>query len=415
VLERAFVRRAAASYGANVALAVISLVNVLVVSRSLGPGGRGAVAFLTTVAYLTGQVASLGVQQANSNIGGSEDERRPALATNSAVLALVLGAAGVAAVALLMAIVPAAAAGSSLVPRLLAFAAVPAVILGDYLASLLTAGYRFAVVNTVAVAAPLLTLGVNSALAAAGTITVTTAVAAWVLGQFAIALVCAAYVALAGEGYGSLDTGLLRRMTGFGLKTHAGRTLNFANYRLDQWLVGAIAGDRQLGLYSVAVAWSEGLFFLPNALATVQRPDLVRATPEEARRRALRAHALAQAVTVVLAAILFVAARPLCVGVFGSDFADSASQLRVLALGGFGVVALKQLGDALIAQRRPLRESAAVLVAFVATVVLDAILIPRHGGLGAAVASTIAYTAGGIAAAILFLTAIGRGVRAGRA
>jgi Na+-driven multidrug efflux pump len=37
------------------------------------------------------------------------------------------------------------------------------------------------------------------------------------------------------------------------------------------------------------------------------------------------------------------------------------------------------------------------------TIALDVALIPPHGGLGAALASTISYTAGGLAAAIFFL------------
>jgi O-antigen/teichoic acid export membrane protein len=147
----------------------------------------------------------------------------------------------------------------------------------------------------------------------------------------------------------------------------------------------------------------------------VQRPDIVRADPETARRRVLRAHLAVQGFTLVLAAGLILLARPLCVGVFGSDFEGSVDQLRILALGGFGIVALKQLGDALIAQRRPLLESAAVAVAFACTVVLDVVLIPNHGGLGAASASSIAYTIGGLATAALFFRTIGaRSRRDGR-
>ena len=54
------------------------------------------------------------------------------------------------------------------------------------------------------------------------------------------------------------------------------------SYRLDQWLLGAIAGPRELGVYSVAVAWAEALWYLPTALAAVQRPDLVRAAKDRA-------------------------------------------------------------------------------------------------------------------------------------
>ena len=77
--------------------AVLSFVNLLIVARTLGPSGRGQLVFLMTVAYLTAQLASLGVQQANATLAGRYPEQRRALATNSVLFAAALGslAAGV--------------------------------------------------------------------------------------------------------------------------------------------------------------------------------------------------------------------------------------------------------------------------------------------------------------------------------
>jgi O-antigen/teichoic acid export membrane protein len=97
----------------------------------------------------------------------------------------------------------------------------------------------------------------------------------------------------------------------------------------------------------------------------------------------------------------------LCVTVFGEAFSGSVDDLRVLVLGAFGVVALKLLGNALTAQRRPGLASLGAAAALVVTVALDLALIPAYGGVGAAVASTLAYTAGGIVAAVLFVRVLG--------
>jgi Na+-driven multidrug efflux pump len=74
----------------------------------------------------------------------------------------------------------------------------------------------------------------------------------------------------------------------------------------------------------------------------------------------------------------------------------------VLALGAFGIVVFELLTNALTAQRKPILGSAAIGVAFVLTAALDLLLIPRYGGLGAAIATTVAYTGGGIAAVLIF-------------
>jgi O-antigen/teichoic acid export membrane protein len=151
------------------------------------------------------------------------------------------------------------------------------------------------------------------------------------------------------------------------------------------------------------------LFFLPTAYSSVQRPDLVRATPDEARQQALSSFRQSLMLTVVLALVLVALAPFLCVVIFGEDFRASIVPLRILALGAPGIVALKLFGNALTAQRKPLRETAAIASAFAAILALDAVLIPRHGAGGAAVASSISYTIGGVAAAAIFLWTFGSG------
>jgi O-antigen/teichoic acid export membrane protein len=61
----------------------------------------------------------------------------------------------------------------------------------------------------------------------------------------------------------------------------------------------------------------------------------------------------------------------------------------------------------LTAQRKPMLASAGVAVAFVLTASLNVILVPSHGGAGAALATTVGQTCGGVAAAVLFLRALG--------
>jgi O-antigen/teichoic acid export membrane protein len=166
--------------------------------------------------------------------------------------------------------------------------------------------------------------------------------------------------------------------------------------------VGAIAGSRELGIYSVAVAWAEALFYLPGVLVLIQRPDLVRADRDEAARYASRMFRVAIVLAAVMAIGLIVLAPILCVTIFGDEFAGGVEMLRILAFAAPGIVAVELLAGALIAQRKPLHASAAVAVAFVLSIVLNLLLIPGDGGEGAAIARTVAYTAGGVAAALIF-------------
>lgn len=394
------------TWGTSITVAVLSLVNVLVVSRTLGPAGRGDVAFLTTIGTFVAYLANLGVNQSNSNLGGTRPELRPALATNSALFAAGLGALAIGFVTALVAVAPGVGGHTSMGLRLIALAGVPVLVLETYLTNLLDAEYGFLVTNLAWLAAPVANVGVNGLLAATGHLTVQRAIVTWVASwSLSVALLVVAQARRAGFGRPSLP--LARSMLWFGLKAHAGRTLLVGNYRLDQWLMGALAGKRELGLYSVAVAWSEGLFQLPQALVMAQRPDLVRASPEAAARQTAGVFRIASVVTAFLAGVLALAAPFLCTTIFGHAFAGSVNMLRVLAIGGFGIAALKLFGQALTAQRKPMLETAGISVAFVLGLALDLVLIPGHGGMGAAVAASIAYGAGGVSVILIFARVFG--------
>ena len=376
-------------------------------ARFLGAGGRGQIALVMTIGTVASTLALLGVEQATVNLAGREPRHRPALATNAMLIAGVVGVGTSAALVLLTDLVPGVAGDLS--PSLVAtaLAAIPLLVARTYLQSLAEADYRFNWSAGTRLVSPLLAVTVNGALAAIGVLTVGSAAATWVLGQGVAFLALVWFIIRRSTGFGRPDRALARRALGFGVKSHLGRVMNLGNYRLDQWLVGALVGSRELGRYSVAVALSEALFFLPTALASAQRPDLVRATPDAAARRAANVFRAAIIITIPLAIVLIAIAPVLCATLFGDEFRGSADDLRVLCLGAFGIVAVKLLGDALTAQRRPLRATAAAGIGLVFTVGLDLILIPPHGGLGAAVASTVAYAAAGIAAGVLFTRTLG--------
>jgi len=407
VRRSSFLTTTLLTYGTNLVVSFLSLLNVLVVSRTLGPVGRGDVVFLTAIAWLVSNLSTVGIQEANANLAGAEPGLRRALATNSLVFAALFGTAAAGALTLLIALVPAVGGDSDPGLRALTFSSLPVLVLAVYLKFLVQADYGFLVTNAAWLITPVANLTVNGLLAAVGLLSVGTAVATWIGGQVLGAALLVWYVARRLAGFGRPDLRLAGRTLGFGVKSHAGRVMLLGNYRLDQWILGAVSGARELGLYSVAVAWAEALWQLPTALAAVQRPDVVRASVRDAVRQASMAFRAATAVTLVLA-VAFVAAAPiLCVTIFGESFRGSIDDLRVLVTGAFGVVALKQLSNVLTGRGKPTLASAAIGVSFLATVVLDIALIPSYGGLGAAIASSISYTAGGIAVTAIFVRSLG--------
>jgi O-antigen/teichoic acid export membrane protein len=380
---------------------------VLITARALGAVGRGDIAFLTTIAYLTAQLSTLGVAQANANFAAREPELSRSLAGTSLALACLFGGTSALILGLVMAAFPDMTGNASAGLVVIVLAAIPMLILQEYLMYLVQAHYGFKITNVAWLATPVINVTVNGALALFGALTVTSAVATWIGGMFVGTTMLGFAVVRRLGGFGRPDRVLAKRMLAFGLKAHLGRAMLFGNYRADQWILGVMASSKELGLYSVAVAWSEVLFFLPTTLVAVQRPDLVRASPEEARQRAAGVLRGALSLTLLCTVAMVLLAPFLCTTIFGQEFSGSVEMLRVLCLGSFGIATLKLLGSALTAQRRPLLETSAVAVAFVTVFALDFALIPDHGGLGASIASAASYTLGGLAAAVIFGRALG--------
>jgi O-antigen/teichoic acid export membrane protein len=402
-----FARSAAFTYGTQVSAAFLSLLSVLIVARALGAEGRGHVAFLTAITFLTANLATFGVQEATANYAASDPRSRRALATNAVLLALVLGGLAVAALAGLIGLFPSVAGESDPALRWLAFAFIPAILLQIFLRFLVQADYGFAVTNVAYLLAPTLNVLGNGLFYATGILSVGTAVGWWLAGQTLETVLLAWYVQRRLAGFGKPDFGLARQALAFGARAHPGRVMLLGNYRLDQWLLGAIAGPRELGVYSVAVAWAEALWYLPTALAAVQRPDLVRALREEAARLAARVFRAAVLITALFGLVMVVAAPVLCVTIFGEEFEGSVNMLRILVVAALGVTAIKLLGSALVARGRPGLQSFAVGAGFVCSVALDIALIPRFEGMGAAVAAALAHSAAGAVVVAIFVRTLG--------
>jgi O-antigen/teichoic acid export membrane protein len=399
--------RAVATYGANLAVAFISFANVLLTARMLGPSGRGEVAFLTAIAMLSANIALFGIGEANANLAGKRPGLRPTLFSNSVLFSAGFGLLAILIVAGLVATVPAIGGGASTHLLVAALVAIPILILQAYLMLLAQAEYGFAWTNIAWVLGPVVNVSVNGLLAASGRLTVGTVVVTWVAGQALGLAVLVVYLVRRPGGAGRPDAALARDALAFGARTHIGRVMMMGNYRLDQWILGAVAGPTALGLYSVAVAWAETLFYLPTSVVMAQRPDLVRASRGEARSLAARSFRAALMITGLLGIALFVLAPFLVVGLFGDEFDGSIVDLRLLLFGALGMVSLKVFSGALTAQGFPLLSSAGISIALVVTVVLDIALIPRYDDLGASIASMAAYTIGGLGIALIFVRTVG--------
>ncbi|MSO94777.1 MAG: hypothetical protein EXQ81_03160 [Thermoleophilia bacterium] len=163
-----------------------------------------------------------------------------------------------------------------------------------------------------------------------------------------------------------------------------------AYYRSGTIFLGLTAPAAETAGYTLAAAIGFGLLVLPNAITTGLLPRLS-AEPDLARRRDAVGASLrwCTALCGILATAVLVFAATGVGLVFGKEYENAAVPLAILGLALVPVGISSVLGTALIAQRRTTVVAHQVGIALVLNLALCAVLVPRLGASGAALATLV--------------------------
>ncbi len=182
-----------------------------------------------------------------------------------------------------------------------------------------------------------------------------------------------------------------RRIVTFGIRAEVGSVVLLLNARLDFAIVGALVGPSALGVYAVASRYAELLRLPGLALNYVLYPSYARAGGATAAGRAREAARRVGWVPAAAAVPMALLAPVVLPWAFGPQFRAAVVPAWILLAGlaGSGVSGI--FAAFLSAGGRPGLASAAFGAGLVVTVALDLTLIPRYGVVGAACASSVAY------------------------
>jgi O-antigen/teichoic acid export membrane protein len=193
--------------------------------------------------------------------------------------------------------------------------------------------------------------------------------------------------------WGRPDRAVGRQIASYGLRGQVGGLITLLNLRLDFAILGAMAGPAVLGSYAVASKYAELLRLPGTALTWVFYPRLAKLGETEAAstaRRMIRPTLLG----ILIAAVpVFLLTSPVMRLLYGEQFGPAVAPARVLLAGMLLAGASGVASAYLYGRGTPGLNSIVLGIGLVVTVVLDLLLIPTHGALGAAAASTAAYLA----------------------
>jgi PST family polysaccharide transporter len=167
--------------------------------------------------------------------------------------------------------------------------------------------------------------------------------------------------------------------------------------RVDQVMIGQYLNDREVGLYSAAVKFSEVWYFIPITIASSAYPALIESKKRDEAlyyRRLQQLYDLLVTLGIVVALAMTILSGPIIHLLYGPAYAPSSGALRILIWSGIPVCFGSAWSNWMILENRAKMMFYFQLNGAVVNILLNMLLIPRFGITGSALATLISYWVG---------------------
>ena len=393
-------RNIAYTLGRQILASVAQLLLVVLIARALGPEGNGFYAMAILLPNLMVNFLNLGVGPATVYyLGRGDNTLHQAVPENIRLGGIIVGIGIIGALPIMFFFHP------TLFPRVppqvlfLGFAAFPPSLLLAYLNTILQGMEDFRAFNWTTLVPPYLTLAVAwGALYVLG-LGIEAAVTAFLIGQLAglIAVLFFLYRKIHETQVKSLPghiRGYKRKVLSYGWKAHLSNMLAFVNYRADIFLVNFFLTPAATGIYVIAVQFAERLWMLSKAASTVLLPRLSAMHEDPAARLALtkKGFIVVAAVTALVSIVAALALYWLIGPIFGAEYQEALPAFLWLLPGIIAGAGSRVQSNCIAAAGKPEWNMYVALGVVTMNVVGNIILVPQYGIIGAAWATSLAYS-----------------------
>ncbi|MFC5547912.1 oligosaccharide flippase family protein [Massilia aerilata] len=185
---------------------------------------------------------------------------------------------------------------------------------------------------------------------------------------------------------------IFRKSAAYGTQTLLRSIGGIVLQRADFFLVGAMLGSSALGVYSVANTIAEAVLRIPDAASWLLGPKVSRETEQEAVRTTNKFLMLIFGLTAISALFAGLIAPSFVKHFIGAKFIGVATVLPAILFGVTISVIYKILGSSLIGRGFAFRVAGGTWIGASVMLVLDVLLLPKFGLLGAGIAACIGYS-----------------------
>lgn len=164
--------------------------------------------------------------------------------------------------------------------------------------------------------------------------------------------------------------------------------------RIDQIMIGEMVSASEVGVYSVAVRLAEVWYFIPMAVAASTFPSIVSTLHENEGlfyERLQKLYNVMSFLGILVAVPVTFLSAPIVEMLFGASYSKAGPMLAVLIWAGLFVNLGVARSSFLTSMNWTRVHFITVFLGCVVNILLNLILIPKYGGLGASIATCAAY------------------------
>lgn len=393
--QSVFAKQVGTTVLAQGATLMFAFVTTAITARWLGPAGKGQLAILVMVPVMFQMFLSAGLGHANVYYVGSGRLPVSQLMENSVAFSILGTVIGLLLILTIMisGLLPVILPGVSSGYLMLGMIALPLFLLNGNMTAILQGLRRILALNIFNVIGSLLTVILTAIFIIVLDFGIPGALLALLSAQIIILLLMGCRVKQEGAHFRpKWNSQIVKPTLGYGMKCYIASILQFFNYRLDVFIVNFFLGPVSVGIYGASVALAELLWQIPNAAGFVIFPKSANSTQEVMNSFTPRVFWRILAITIVGAIVLALFGKLAIRIVFSSAFLAAYIPLLVLLPGVVLLGGCKILSNDISGRGYPQYNSITSGISLVGTIILDFVLIPKMGVVGAALASTVSYS-----------------------
>lgn len=399
--QRSFLKDISGVFVSNILAITSALLVDILLSRELGPDGRGLYTSVLVVPLIVTSFVMLGIRRSAVFHLGQKDFDANRIVSGILSLLVITSILAVMVSGLVFVVIP--PEGLTLPIAMLALLSVPAKLVLVYSGGIYIGTEDFKRSNIQVWLPVFLDLIGILLFVLLFKWSVNGALLSLFLANVAVAVFSLSYLFKTYQIRLSADKVMVWSLAKMGLAYAVAVVVMQLNYRVDILLLQELSTMKEVGFYSLGVAISDKLWQLPSAIGLVVMSRTANVEDTfKLDRDVARLMRISFLIVLIAAFVLWLVIPYLLPFIYGQRFAPSIPIVRLMLPGIIMFVIVRILSGRFAGAGQPKLLILLFVPTLLVNVILNVIWIPSYGGLGAAMATNVSYTLGALGMLVLF-------------